>query len=255
MQRRMPDQCLHNMADGWLASMQVLFGSVHLDTTRAAKIGLKNTLDEICASENALHLETQEIVRRIKIIQSTGKTNAERVKPLLMQSRRIRGRLAVLSKKKNALEQHMETLINSELNQHVLASMQKTSHALKGMGLDKSLESVDRVMLDLEENHNDIRDIQHTLGTSFDQSEDVDFDLELCLLLDLPAPDRPPAVLRAPVSVNNIDDPTAPPTLAESAALEPAVALHPASEEAQPAASEDTQPADSEDAQRALPSF
>ena len=218
MQRRKPDQCLHNMADGWLASMQVVFGSVHLDTTRAAKIGLKNTLDEIAAGECALHLETQEIVRRIRVIQSTGKTNAERVKPLLVQSRRIRARLAALAKKKNALEQHMETLINSELNQHVLASMQKTSHALKGMGLDKSLESVDRVMLDLEENHNDVRDLQHTLGASFDHAEDLDFDLELCLLLDLPAPERQaaPSLLRPPVSVNSIDDPTAPPTLAET---------------------------------------
>jgi hypothetical protein len=255
MQRRAPEQCLHNMADGWLASMQILFGSVHLDTTRAAKIGLKNTLDEISDSENALNLETQDIVRRIKMIQSTGKNNAERVKPLLMQSRRIRGRLAVLAKKKNALETHMETLINSELNQHVLASMQKTSHALKGMGLDKSLESVDRVMLDLEENHNDIRDIQHTLGTSFEHADDVDFDLELCLLLDLPAPDRAPAavLLRPPVSVNNIDDPTAPPALAESAAesaaegaaesaadanaLEPADANAPAAENVQHAQS------------------
>ena len=221
MQRRKPDQCLHNMADGWLASMQVIFGSVHLDTTRAAKIGLRSTLDEICASENALHLETQDIVRRIRMIQSTGKTNADRVKPLLMQSRRIRGRLAVLAKKKNALETHMETLINSELNQHVLASMQKTSHALKGMGLDKSLESVDRVMLDLEENHNDIRDIQHTLGTAFDQSEDVDFDLELCLLLDLPTkPHASEACVHPPVHVNNIDDPTAPPALADGAPQE-----------------------------------
>jgi hypothetical protein len=42
--------------------MQILLGSVHLDTTRAAKIGLKNTLDEIAAGECALHLETQEIV-------------------------------------------------------------------------------------------------------------------------------------------------------------------------------------------------
>jgi len=203
------------MADGWLATMQIIFGSVHLDTTRAAKIGLKNTLEEISQCENALNLETQDIARRIRIIQSTGKTHAERVKPLLMQSRKIRGRLAVLSKKKYALEQHMETLINSELNQHVLTSMQKTSHALKGMGLDKSLESVDRVMLDLEENHNDIKDIQNTLGMPFDQSEDVDFDLELSLLLDLPTPDQQitKAIVQPPVHVNNIDGPTAPPAL------------------------------------------
>jgi hypothetical protein len=221
MQRRKPDQCLHNIADGWLASMQVVFGSVHLDTTRAAKIGLKNTLEEICAGESALHLETQEIVRRIRVIQSTGKTNAERVKPLLVQSRRIRARLAALAKKKNALEQHMETLVNSELNQHVLASIQKTSHALKGMGLDKSLESVDRVMLDLEENHNDLKDMQNTLGTAFDQNDDVDYDLELCLLLDLPTqPQAATAIVLPPVSVNNIDvnniddpAPTEPPAL------------------------------------------
>jgi len=221
MQRRAPEQCLHNMADGWLASMQILFGSVHLDTTRAAKIGLKNTLDEISDSENALNLETQDIVRRIKIIQSTGKAHAERVKPLLVQSRKIRGRLAVLSKKKYALEQHMETLVNSELNQHVLASIQKTSHALKGMGLDKSLESVDRVMLDLEENHNDLKDMQNTLGTAFDQNDDVDYDLELCLLLDLPTqPQAATAIVLPPVSVNNIDvnniddpAPTEPPAL------------------------------------------
>lgn len=188
MQRGMPEQCMHNLADGWLSTMQVIFGNVHLDTTRAAKIGLKSTLDEITVSEDALNLETAEIVRRIRVIQSTGKTHPDRVRPLLIQSKKIRSKLAVLSKKKYALEQHMETLINSELNQHVLSSMQKTSHALKGMGLDKSLECVDQVMMDLEENHNDLRDMQNTLGATFDQSDDLDLDLELALLLDQDAP-------------------------------------------------------------------
>jgi hypothetical protein len=216
-------RCLNTAAGMWIQSVQFIFGPLAIDNTRAAKLGLKDSLREIGATEEELKAELDALIARIRATQKQTKS-IERLKPMLVQSKKIKGRLAVLLRKREALDNHMETLENSELNQHVLASMQKTSHALKGMGLDKSLESVDRVMLDLEENHNDIRDIQHTLGTSFDQSEDVDFDLELCLLLDLPAPDRPPAVLRAPVSVNNIDDPTAPPTLAESAALEPAAA-------------------------------
>ena len=212
---------MNNLADGWLSTMQLIFGNVHLDTTRAAKIGLKNTLEEISTSEEALNLETNDIVRRIRIIQSTGKTQPERVRPLLVQSKKIRGKLAVLAKKKYALEQHMETLINSELNQHVLSSMQKTSHALKGMGLDKSLESVDRVMMDLEENHNDLRDMQNTLGATFEQSDDMDLDLELALLLDDEAPRRKaPVHMHSPVSVNSINSPAAPPVSVQHAEVD-----------------------------------
>jgi hypothetical protein len=73
----------------------------------------------------------------------------------------------------------METLENSELNQQVLYSMQRTSHALKAMGLDKSLQSVDQVMLDLEENHNDMNSLQHSLGTGYADDEETDWGLEL----------------------------------------------------------------------------
>jgi hypothetical protein len=65
---------------------------------------------------------------------------------MLVQSKKIKGRLAVLLRKREALDNHMETLENSELNQHVLHSMQRTSNALKAMGLDKSLKDVDKVM-------------------------------------------------------------------------------------------------------------
>jgi hypothetical protein len=77
----------------------------------------------------------------------------------------------------------METLENSELNQHVLYSMQRTSNALKAMGLDKSLQSVDKVMLELEENHNDVNSMQQTLGVGYGDDEDVDWGSELSLLL------------------------------------------------------------------------
>jgi len=89
----------------------------------------------------------------------------------------------VLQRKREALDNHMETLENSELNQHVLHSMQQTSNALKAMGLDKSLQAVDKVMLDLEENHSDMSSIQQTLGMSYSDDE-VDWGLELSMLLD-----------------------------------------------------------------------
>jgi hypothetical protein len=77
----------------------------------------------------------------------------------------------------------MDTLENSELNQHVLHSMQRTSNALKAMGLDYSLKDVDQVMLDLEENHSDVSNMQQTLGMSYGDDEGVDWGLELSMLL------------------------------------------------------------------------
>ena len=103
---------------------------------------------------------------------------------MLVQSKKIKGRLAVLQRKREALDNHMETLQNSELNQHVLHSMQRTSNALKAMGLDKSLQSVDKVMLDLEENHNDMHSLQQSLGTSYTDEEDTDWGLELQMLMN-----------------------------------------------------------------------
>jgi len=74
------------------------------------------------------------------------------------------------------------------------------------MGLDKSLKDVDKVMLDLEENHSDVSSLQLTLGMSFSDDENVDWGLELSMLLD--------------------DDCVAPPLLAN--AMQPAVPAVPA---------------------------
>jgi hypothetical protein len=121
----------------------------------------------------------------------------------------------------------MDTLDNSELNQHVLQSMQNTSHALKGMGLDKTLESVDRVMMELEENNADLASIQTTLSTSLDAGDDFDWEAEMRIMLDEDAyfdagPHRPAqtADVRAPATANGI--------AAERAAEAPAVQAMPA---------------------------
>ena len=179
--------------------MQIFWGPIALDNTRSAKLGLKHSLREIGSTEEELKAELEALVARIRAVQKQTKS-LERVKPMLVQSRKIKARLAVLQRKREALDNHMETLENSELNQHVLHSMQRTSNALKAMGLDKSLQAVDKVMLDLEENHSDMSSLQQTLGMSYAEDESVDWGLELSMLLS--------------------DDCAAPPVLA-NAMLEP----------------------------------
>jgi hypothetical protein len=175
-------RCLNTAANAWISTMQLLFGQVAIDNTRAAKIALQGSLREIAATEEELKAEMDTLVSRLRVTQRQTK-NIERLKPTLIQCRKIRNRMLVLQRKKEALETHMETLENSELNQHVLHSMQRTSNALKAMGLDKSLQSVDKVMLDMEETHNDVNALQQSLGVGYGDEEDVDWGTELSLLL------------------------------------------------------------------------
>ena len=171
----------------WMGMMGALRGPRPLDSTRHAKLCLRATLDEIEDAEQEAKDELTQLVLRIKKIQSGAKTkrlDVDVLKSLLLQCRKIRMKLSTLGKKKQALESHMDTLDNSELNQHVLHSMQQTSHALKGMGLDKALESVDRVMLDLEETHGEVSSIQSSLANSFDSVDDFDWEAEMAMLLD-----------------------------------------------------------------------
>ena len=176
-------KCLLSAAHGWMGLMNFVFGEVSIDNTRYAKIGLQGSLREIDSSEEELKIELEAVLGRIRAMQSKHK-GVERVKNLLVQHRKIRGRMDTLQRKREVLQNHMETLENSELNQQVLYSMQRTSHALKAMGLDKSLQSVDRVMLDLEENHNDMHSLQQSLGTSYTDDEETDWGLELQMLMN-----------------------------------------------------------------------
>ena len=171
-------KCLLSAAHGWLGFMNFVFGEVSIDNTRYAKIGLQGSLREIDSSEEELKMELDAVLGRIRATQSKQK-GVDRVKPLLMQHKKIRGRIETLQRKRDVLQNHMETLENSELNQQVLYSMQRTSHALKAMGLDKTLQSVDKVMLDLEENHNDMNSLQHSLGTGYTDEEETDWAFEL----------------------------------------------------------------------------
>jgi hypothetical protein len=199
-------RCLNTAANAWISTMQLLFGQVAIDNTRAAKIALQGSLREIAATEEELKAEMDTLIVRVRATQRQTK-NIERVKPILIQCRKIKNRLLVLQRKKEALETHMETLENSELNQHVLHSMQRTSNALKAMGLDKNLQSVDKVMLDLEENHNDVNSIQQSLGVGYGDEDDVDWGSELSLLLSDDCMLAPPVHNSMPSSAQQVSVP------------------------------------------------
>ena len=175
-------RCVNAAAGFWMTFMRTFRGTIAIDNTRSAKLGLKDSLREIGVTEEELRAELDALIARIRASQKQTKS-IERIKPMLVQSRKIKGRLTVLQRKREALDNHMETLENSELNQQVLYSMQRTSHALKAMGLDKSLQSVDKVMLDLEENHNDMNSLQQSLGTGYADDEETDWGLELSRIM------------------------------------------------------------------------
>jgi hypothetical protein len=181
-QQKKDAKCLLSAADGWLGLMNFVFGAVSIDNTRYAKIGLQNSMREIDASEEELKIELDTLVGRIRAAQSKHK-GVDRVKNLLVQHKKLRVRVETLQRKREVLQNHLETLENSELNQQVLYSMQRTSKALKAMGLDKSLQSVDKVMLDLEENHSDMQSLQQSLGTGYTDDEETDWGLELQMLM------------------------------------------------------------------------
>lgn len=209
-------------ANVWVTMMGMLRGVGPLESTRHAKLCLRSTLDEIEETEQSMNEQLAGHIAKIKAAKQGGgaeRMDMPRIKAMLMQCKKIRMKLLTLSKKKLALENHMDTLDNSELNQHVLYSMQKTSHALKGMGLDKALESVDRVMMDLEENHGDVTSIQNSLASSFDANDDFDWEAEMDLLLSedmYVAPNPKKTEVCAPVTFNAIELDTVPPGALET---------------------------------------
>ena len=113
-------------ANFWIGMMGALHGTRPLESTRHAKLGLRDTLDEIDGTEIESKEEIGRLVLKNKKIQSGMKTkrvDVKALKSLLLQCRKIRMKLSMLAKKKHTLENHMDTLDSSELNHHVLHSM------------------------------------------------------------------------------------------------------------------------------------
>lgn len=161
---------------------------------------LSDTITDLKSKESDLRQELLDIARHVKTAQSTKAQS--RVKQLLVSSVAKRNNLTLTSKKRLALEQQLDAIATTQLNQQVLTSMKQTSSALKSMGLNSTLDTVDEVMSDMQEASADIGEITQSLSTNFslDQMDDDALQAELALLMG----DEVDGIVEAPITVNSI---------------------------------------------------
>jgi len=164
------------------AQMMTQRGRMHVQQNerRKAMIALRSSLEEVERSESDTMNSLRSLATQVR--QQQGKSKGP-VRDLLVRSISQRSKLTMIGKKRMALQQHLETLEASELNQQVLNSVKQTSEVLKSMGLSQRLENVDELMLDMSESHDDMRSIQIGLGASHASDiEDEDLEKELEML-------------------------------------------------------------------------
>ena len=164
------------------AQMMTQRGRLHVQQNerRKAMIALRSSLEEVERTESDTMSTLRSLATQVR--QQQGKSRGP-VRDLLVRSISQRSKLAMIGKKRMALQQHLETLEASELNQQVLSSVKQTSDVLKSMGLSQKLENVDELMLDMSESHDEMRSIQVGLGTSHSTDiEDEELEKELEML-------------------------------------------------------------------------
>ena len=172
------------MSEQWVAVAKLIRGIPEVDQRNHAKELLKKTIDDIEGNEATVRGELVAISRKVRQMDRSSMKNA--TMHHLKRSRYLRQQLGLLSSKRGALEQHLDTLSTSELNQQVISSVKLTSSALKSMGLDVAQSQADGLVIDMEERMADMHSIQKTLSTPMTEDYDDDFgalDEELDLLL------------------------------------------------------------------------
>ena len=166
----------------WVKAATLLWGEPTFEKARKAKILLHKSIMDIKGSEDGLNNELKLIAEKVRVLGDRKKIVVT-LTNLVRRSRIVRQQLAVLEKKKSALEIHMDALVSSELNQTVVKSVKETSSALKSMGLGDVHDQANEITLDMEENIQDIQSIHKlfsgvTPNTDDLQWEDVESELD-----------------------------------------------------------------------------
>ena len=168
----------------WVTLATMMHGMPQIDQIRLAKTGLCESINTIQGQEDGMRNELLGISRKVRQMDRVTMKNA--ITTHLKRSRYLRQQLAMLQNKRLALEQHMDTLSTSELNQQVISSVRQTSSALKSMGLNAAQTQADGLLIDMEESILDMQNIQKTLATPLQEDFDVDanaLDAEFDLLI------------------------------------------------------------------------
>jgi hypothetical protein len=165
-----------------------MFGKGSRDKMLLAEMSVTGSIGDIVHAENNAKKELAVIAERVR---GDGVRNRSLMKELLLRSRTLRSNMALMAKKRIGMEQHLETLRQSQLNQTMLLSMKHTSDALQTMGM--KLSDADNIVLDLEDTTNDINSLQTALSSNFASGDfsddDLHAELELLLADDLSAHD------------------------------------------------------------------
>ncbi len=182
--------------------------AVRADGAILAKINLQDTITQLKAVEDSLKQELRATASNVKVAQTqNAKTTLQH---LLVRSRTKRMRLTQTHKKRLNMEQQLEALAMSELNNQVLSSMQKTSVALKSLGIQNSVENADEMMLDMQESQQDLSVLQDVLGQAIgpDVIDDDNLAEELEMLMSM---DTTEVMFDLPFIENKMNDNTQPP--------------------------------------------
>ena len=213
---------VHTIAQQWVNFMIAVRGVPALDQTRLAKSELQTAIDSIQFTESSVHSELSTIAKQVK------RMDPERAKVVmavqLKRSRYLRQQMIMLENKRISLQQHLDTLDTSELNQQVISSVKKTSSALKSMGLDAEQQQLDALFIDMEDQLHGMKSIQQSLSSPLDESDYDSATLEQELDMLLCADDDGYVYTNSKKASNNIAIPThLPAPVPQDTASEPSV--------------------------------
>ena len=168
-----------SVADAYRSISLAVFGTSARDKMQLAEMSVSASISDIEEAQHKSKKELGTLVQRVREMDPV--KQRMQVQEVLGRSRLLRSSLAALSKKRAGMEQNLETLRQSQLNQNMLLSMKHTTDALQTMGL--KVTDADSIMLDLEESTGDTNAMQTTLSSGFAENEwtqddlDAEFDL------------------------------------------------------------------------------
>ena len=168
-----------SVADAYRSISLAVFGTSARDKMQLAEMSVSASISDIEEAQHKSKKELGTLVQRVREMDPV--KQRMQVQEVLGRSRLLRSSLAALSKKRSGMEQNLETLRQSQLNQNMLLSMKHTTDALQTMGL--KVTDADSIMLDLEESTGDTNAMQTTLSSGFSENEwtqddlDAEFDL------------------------------------------------------------------------------
>jgi len=188
-----------SVADAYRSIAVVVFGTGARDKMHLAEMSVLASIADISTAEEKTKTELGALARRVREMDPAKQRG--QMQEILGRSRMLRGTLANMGKKRVGMEQHLETLRQSQLNQNMLMSMKHTSDALQTLGLKVS--DADNIMLDLEDTTSDSNALTTSLSTNFMEHtlsyDDLEAELALMMSEDaLCAVPLPPAARVAP---------------------------------------------------------